>query len=80
MKSEMRENSGILFKNDKSGGNEKWPDYKGEAVVGGERYWLAAWVKEGKRGKFMSIALKPKDQKRAAPAPANEPVDDNQPF
>jgi len=53
------EKSGVLFKNDKEG-NEKRPDYKGSIQIEGVEYWLSAWVKEGKNGKFMSLKAGPK--------------------
>lgn len=53
------EKSGVLFKNDKEG-NEKRPDYKGSIQIEGVEYWLSAWVKEGKNGKFMSLKAEPK--------------------
>lgn len=57
---EQRELSGILFKNDK----KEMPnhaDYKGSATIGKTNYWLSAWIKDGAKGKFMSLAFKPKD-------------------
>ena len=72
-------NSGALFKNDKEG-NESRPDYKGKINVDGKDYWLSAWIKEGKSGKFMSLSVKPQD---ASPsrrqAEANDP-DNDLPF
>lgn len=53
------DNSGILFKNDKK--NPKWPDYKGNAQVDGVEYWLSGWIKEGKKGRFLSLSFKAKD-------------------
>ncbi len=53
-------NSGALFKNDKQG-NEKRPDYNGSINVDGRDYWISAWLKEGQKGKFMSLSVKPKD-------------------
>lgn len=50
------ENSGVLFKNDKAT-NEKAPQYTGKINVNGTDYRLAAWVKEGKKGKFMSLKV-----------------------
>ena len=67
---EKKDNSGVLFKNDKKE-SEKHPDYKGNITVGGQDYWLSAWIKEGKGGKFMGLALSPKDEAplRAPPKP-----------
>jgi hypothetical protein len=56
----VRDNSGVLFKNDKKE-TEKHPDYKGNIMVDGNEYWLSAWIKEGKTGKFMGLALSPKE-------------------
>ena len=62
---QVRDNSGVLFKSDKRD-NEKAPHYKGNITVDGKDYWLSAWIKEGKSGKFMGLALSPKDQQQKA--------------
>lgn len=72
-------NSGALFKNDKDGGNPNWPDYKGKINVDGTDYWLSAWIKDGKNGKFMSLSVKPKEVTGTTPRAAakrDEPTDD----
>lgn len=61
------DNSGALFKNDeKTEDNPNWADYRGSLTVDGTEYWLSAWIKEGKSGKFMSLSVKPKEGKTPA--------------
>jgi len=53
---QQRDGSGILFKNDKKT-QDKHPDYRGEATVGGKQWRLAGWIKDGRTGKFLSLAF-----------------------
>jgi hypothetical protein len=53
-------NSGFLFKNDRKQ-QEKQPDYTGTLNIEGKDFWLSAWIKEGKTGKFLGLAFSPKD-------------------
>jgi hypothetical protein len=55
-----KDNSGVLFRNDKKE-TPNHPDYKGNITVNGQDYWLSAGSKEGKSGKFMGLALSPKE-------------------
>lgn len=81
----QKDGSGNLFRNDK-GDNPKRPDYRGDITLGGVQYELSAWIKDGKKGKFMSLSIKPKQERGAAkprderPAPAGDPLDDEIPF
>jgi hypothetical protein len=72
---EKRDNSGVLFKNDKKE-SEKHPDYKGNITVNGVDYWLSAWIKDGKGGKFMGLALSPKDAMQEKPKSKSAGFDD----
>lgn len=63
---ELRDNSGSLFRNDRKE-KPNHPDYRGEVMVGGVVYWISAWLKEGKSGKFFSMAFQPKDERPPAP-------------
>lgn len=79
-------NSGALFKNDKEG-NEKRPDYRGQAEVDRAEYWLSAWIKTDKNGnKYMQVKFEPKKaaehsaNRAKEPAKSQEEFDDEIPF
>ena len=73
---EKKDNSGVLFKNENKD-NERKPDYKGNIMVDGQEYWLSAWIKEGKNGKFMGLALTPRDEQPPASKPAPKNLEDS---
>ena len=62
-------NSGVLFKND-VGDNPKRPAYKGKVDVNGKEYEIVGWVREGKKGEF--ISLKVEDKAAFKPAPKKD--------
>jgi hypothetical protein len=67
-------NRGVLFKNDRKE-SDNHPDYTGKIDVDGDEYWLSAWIKTGKKGKFMSLSIKPRDDAKPAGKP-QAPRDD----
>ena len=74
---EKRDNSGILFTNDRKE-EDRHPDWTGNATINGVDYWVSAWSKQGGRGPYFSLAFKvkqPMPQQAtgvAAPAPATK--------
>jgi hypothetical protein len=80
---QTRDNSGVLFRNDKRE-NEKAPSYKGNITVDGKDYWISAWIKEGKSGKFMGLAVSPKEEYKPKPSERSKATgfdsDDSMPF
>lgn len=62
---EPKDNSGVLFKNDQKE-KDTHPDYAGTAIIKGQQYYMNAWLKEGKKGKFFSFSFKEKDINRPA--------------
>jgi uncharacterized protein (DUF736 family) len=81
-------NRGALFRNDERTDENNWPDYRGNLNVDGVEFWLSAWIKTSKKGmKYMSLAIKPKDdgaaQSKKKPAGGGarpQDFDDSIPF
>ena len=82
-KFEQRENTGSLFKNDRRE-KDTHPNATGTALIGGVEYWVSAWTKEGKNGKFQSLAFRKKEEKTAQGVKRNvgklEEDEDQVPF
>jgi hypothetical protein len=53
--------TGALFKNDKRE-KERHPHYRGDCTIRGSKFWVSAWIKEGARGKYMSLAFREADE------------------
>jgi hypothetical protein len=62
---------GVLFKNDRKE-SDNHPDYKGSINVGGQEFWLSAWIKDGAKGKFMSLSVKPKEDQQRQGTPQRQ--------
>jgi len=58
---EKRNDSGVLFKNEKKTADNH-PNAKGDALIGGVEYWVSGWTKVGKSGtKYQSLSFKVKE-------------------
>jgi hypothetical protein len=58
---EQRDNSGVLWRNEKRE-KDSQPNARGDAMIDGVMYEVSAWTKEGKNGKFQSLRFKRKEQ------------------
>ena len=93
------DNSGILFKNtnkqkDLEDLQERFPgkdvtpaDYKGNATIAGQEYFMDGYIKQGEKNTFMSFKFKPKTPKSeyrgkdtALTRPRKRFDDDDAPF
>jgi hypothetical protein len=74
-------NTFTLFINDK-GDNDKRPDRTGTLNVDGVEYFMDGWIKQGKKGAFLSGKIKRKDSQRepARTSQAQPRADEDIPF
>ena len=76
---ENKLNTGVLFKNTNKT-SEKHPDYKGKVNANGKEMDIAAWVKQGKNGSFMSLAFSEPYVPQEERKPIGDSIDDDLPF
>jgi len=73
-------NRGVLFKNTEKQ-SEKSPDYLGKINFDGTEMYLSAWLKTSSKGvKYMSLAVKPKQEKVDRSKPIGQALGDEIPF
>lgn len=79
-------NRGALFRNDKAT-SDKHPTHTGKVNIEGREFYISAWVKEGKKGKFFSLSFKPVDEQPGGhpdrfhnQRPVKEELNDDIPF
>ena len=65
--------SGVLFKNERKE-KDSQPSMTGKLTDENGKEWrLAAWTKEGRKGKFLSLKLsEPQSQQQSEPAPQQQ--------
>lgn len=59
-KREAVDMAGSLFKNDRKS-KDTHPDLTGNAMIGGDEYYLSAWRKTGPKGDFYSLSIRAKE-------------------
>ncbi|OQW34134.1 MAG: hypothetical protein A4E20_11920 [Nitrospira sp. SG-bin2] len=59
---EERDNSGVLFVNDRKE-KDTHADWNGKGMVNGKPVWIKAWKKEGQNGKFLSLSFQEREGK-----------------
>jgi hypothetical protein len=50
--------SGVMFRNQRKQEGDRQPDYEGRLIVHGTKLWVVGWIKQGAKGKFLSLAVK----------------------
>jgi hypothetical protein len=66
---EQKEGQGALFTLPEEKRRVNGPTLTGSCLIGGKRYSLAAWKKEGRNGRpnWLSLAIKPWEERIEAP-------------
>lgn len=86
---EQKDNSGVLFKNEKWEEGSKQPPYTGTAIVDGQAVKVAAWVNTAKSGKkyfslkftLTSDAQEPRKQDKGTKLPGGfDEMEDSIPW
>ena len=79
---ELKDGQGSLFKNERRE-KDTHPNLQGTILVAGVEYWINGWTKEGAKGRWISLSVKPKEaraDKPAGKAPKQEDPEDEIPF
>ena len=66
--SDERDMCGSLGKN-KDKKEDKHPDYRGKVKINGVTYKLAGWIKQSDKGPWLSLAVRPMEDKPKPPPP-----------
>lgn len=78
----LKDGQGSLFKNENKT-SDNHPNARGELMIDGVLYEVAAWTKQGSKGPFQSLSVKRKEVRRetsSAPANFSRDLDDSVPF
>jgi len=62
----------VLFPNSRKT-KQSHPDYTGKIDIAGTEHWLSAWIKDGKKGQFLSGSIGDVIEDKPAAAPGSFP-------
>lgn len=68
---EHKDNTGALFNNDRRTADNQ-PTYKGQVKINGQLLDVAAWVKDGTKGQFLSLSFNPPRPQNGAQQPQQQ--------
>ena len=72
-----RDMTGTLSKNQRKE-KPSHADYAGSIVIDGRKYWLNGWIKEGEKGKWLSLSARPVEERtEAKPKQVARAMDDD---
>ncbi len=57
---EKRDNSGLIADNERKE-KDTHPDMTGSVTINGVDMWISGWWKDGRKGRFLSLAFRDKD-------------------
>ncbi len=73
MSYQKKDGQGAMFQNDKQG-NANRPDWRGDVLLNGVEYEVAAWNKQTRGGKdYFSLSVKPKQARGERQQPQSAP-------
>ncbi len=72
---EQKDMSGAIFVNNRKE-KDSHPDRTGTAMIDGKMYYISGWLKDGAKGKWMSLSFKRKDEAAQATATLRKPLKD----
>lgn len=83
----LKDGQGSLFKNENRT-SDNHPNARGELMIDGVLYEIAAWTKQGQRGAFQSLSVKRKEARgepqrqteSSRPANFSRDLEDDVPF
>lgn len=78
-KFQLKDLTGSLFRNTNKS-KDTQPDYYGNALIDSKEFTISAWLKEGKKGKFLSLKFQKPEPEKIETKSSRFVDDDGMPF